>query len=136
MKSKEEKILAYEKQNDNLSNEIINEKMQAKDKIQRLESALNEMKENQKSSEQKLNEQLFSSSSKNQELLARIEKLEDDKASIIKDWEAKMGQARSSIEEQENRCEEFSQKIRELDKKLHDNVLQHQYALNEIKKNM
>ena len=81
-KSKEEKILACEKQNDNLSNDIINEKMQAKNEIQRLESAISEMKENQKTSEQKLNEQLFSSSSKNQELLVRIEKLENDKASI------------------------------------------------------
>ena len=47
------------------------------------ESALNEMKENQKESEQS-NEQLFSSSSKNQELVVRIEKLEDIRHQLLK----------------------------------------------------
>ena len=76
---------------------------------------------------------MFSSSSKHQELLKSIEKIENDKEIFKKEWEDKLSTARNSIQELENRCEEYSTQLRDSEKELHNNILAHKNAISELK---
>ena len=133
IKKLDDEILVLKNKCNELTSNIESEKVVTSEKIKLLENAKHEIMENSKEVQRTLNDKLFSSSSKHQELLKSIEKIENDKEIFKKEWEDKLSTARNSIQELENRCEEYSTQLRDSEKELHNNILAHKNAISELK---